>query len=100
MGNAFIFINTEPGSETEVLRQIRQKPEVKEAHMVQGIYDLIAKVETESKNQLRETAEEIRGLDHVRSILILMTVHSNSAQTIEIHPEKFKTNFPTFRINL
>jgi hypothetical protein len=59
----------------------RQKPEVKEAHTAQGIYDPVAKVETKSKNQLRETAEEIRRLDHV---------HSNSAQTIEIHPNGYQ----------
>ncbi|MBS7643120.1 Lrp/AsnC ligand binding domain-containing protein [Candidatus Bathyarchaeota archaeon] len=91
MAHAFIFINTEPGSETEVLRQIRQKPEVKEAYMVQGIYDLIAKVETDSKTRLRETADKIRGLNHVRSLLVLMTVHSDSAQTIEIRQKSDKT---------
>jgi len=84
MVHAFIFINTEPGSEIEVLRQIRQKPEVKEAYRVQGIYDLIAKVETEYTTQLREIAGKIRNFDHVRSILVLMTISSERAHAMEI----------------
>jgi DNA-binding Lrp family transcriptional regulator len=97
MVHAFIFINTEPGSETEVLHQMRQKPEVREAHRVQGIYDLVAKVETESTTQLREIAEKIRGFDHVRSILVLMTIYSEPVHVMEIRQER-RAEQPSTRV--
>ncbi len=48
MAKAFVFINVEPGSETEVLERLRKVPEVKESYFVYGVYDIVAKVETDS----------------------------------------------------
>ena len=67
---AFVFINVEPGSETEVLERLREVPEVKEAYFVYGVYDIVAKVETDSMDRLKEVITwKVRGLDKVRSTL-------------------------------
>ena len=67
---AFVFINVEPGSETEVLKRLREVPEVKEAYFVYGVYDIVAKVETDSMDRLKEVITwKVRGLDKVRSTL-------------------------------
>jgi DNA-binding Lrp family transcriptional regulator len=67
---AFVFINVEPGSETEVLERLRQVPEVKESYLVYGMYDLVAKVETDAMDRLKEVITwKVRKLDKVRSTL-------------------------------
>jgi DNA-binding Lrp family transcriptional regulator len=67
---AFVFINVEPGSETEVLERLREVPEVKESYLVFGVYDLVAKVETDAMDRLKEVITwKIRKLDKVRSTL-------------------------------
>jgi DNA-binding Lrp family transcriptional regulator len=67
---AFVFINVEPSSETEVLERLREVPEVKESYLVFGVYDLVAKVETDAMDRLKEVITwKIRKLDKVRSTL-------------------------------
>ena len=68
MAKAFVLINVEPDSETEVLERLREVPEVKEAYFVYGVYDIVAKVETDSMDRLKEVITwKVRRLDSVRS---------------------------------
>jgi len=41
---ALVLINSEPGAEATVLKALEAIPEVKEAHMIYGVYDIIAQV--------------------------------------------------------
>ncbi|MGO9644487.1 MAG: Lrp/AsnC family transcriptional regulator [Candidatus Bathyarchaeia archaeon] len=70
MATAFVFINIDPGTETAVLKILREVPEVKEAFFVYGVYDVIAKVQTESMDRLKEVISwKIRRLDKIKSTL-------------------------------
>ena len=63
-------MNVELGSEERVLKEVRQIPNVKECHRVYGVYDMIAKVEADSMDKLKEVVTwKIRRLDGVRSTL-------------------------------
>jgi DNA-binding Lrp family transcriptional regulator len=73
MDSAYILINVETGSEVEVLGALRKIENVREAHGVYGVYDLIARVEAESMERLKEIITwKIRRLDKVRSTLTMM----------------------------
>lgn len=75
MPMAFVLINAEIGAENEVLKALREIPEVKEAYMVYGVYDIIARVETETMQELKDTISwKIRRLDKVRSTLTMIVV--------------------------
>ena len=75
MATAFVLINAEIGSESEVLKDLGSIPEVKEAHMVYGVYDIIARVETETMQDLKDAISwKIRRLDKVRSTLTMIVV--------------------------
>lgn len=75
MATAFVLINAEIGAENEVLKDLRAIQEVKEAHMVYGVYDIIARVETETMQELKDTISwKIRRLDKVRSTLTMIVV--------------------------
>lgn len=54
MPTAFVLINTEIGSEEEILNELKKIPNVKEAYVVYGVYDVVAKVEAESMDKLKE----------------------------------------------
>jgi DNA-binding Lrp family transcriptional regulator len=45
---AFVLINPELGKEQGILKELRSIPNVKEAHFVYGVYEIITKVEAES----------------------------------------------------
>jgi DNA-binding Lrp family transcriptional regulator len=73
MDSAYILINVETGSEVEVLEALRKIENVREAHGVYGVYDVIARVEAESMERLKEIITwKIRRLDKVRSTLTMM----------------------------
>jgi DNA-binding Lrp family transcriptional regulator len=74
---AFVLINAEIGSEDEVLKQLKSVSNVKEAYVVYGVYDIVAKVEAETMDKLKEIVTwKIRRLDKVRSTLTMIVVES------------------------
>ncbi|MGD2142759.1 MAG: Lrp/AsnC ligand binding domain-containing protein [Candidatus Bathyarchaeota archaeon] len=75
MATAFVLINVEIGAEDEVLRDLRPISEVKEAHLVYGVYDIIAIVETPTMQELKDTISlKVRRLDKVHSTLTMIVV--------------------------
>jgi DNA-binding Lrp family transcriptional regulator len=74
---AFVLINTEMGSENEVLSALRKIENVKEAHIVYGVYDIVAKVEAESMEKLKDVITwNIRRLNKVKSTLTMMATEN------------------------
>jgi len=70
---AFVLINAEVGSEDEVLKELRKVEYVKEAYLVYGAYDIIAKVEAETMDKLKEViASKVRRVNKVSSTLTMM----------------------------
>ena len=67
MERAFVFANVVAGSEIEVLKELRNIPDVKEAYFVYGVYDIVVIVETDSMARLREISAQIRSLSNIRS---------------------------------
>ncbi|PVX23907.1 MAG: AsnC family transcriptional regulator, partial [Candidatus Bathyarchaeum sp.] len=53
MPMAFVLINTEIGSESEVLDELKKIDAVKEAYMVYGVYDVVAKVGADTMDKLK-----------------------------------------------
>ena len=69
---AFVLINAELGKEREILKELRGMSEIKEAHIVFGVYDIIAKVETAGADALKETvASKIRRIREIRNTLTM-----------------------------
>jgi len=72
---AFVLINAEIGSEDEVLQELRKLGNVKESYVVYGVYDIVAKVEADSMDKLKEIVTwKIRRLEKVRSTLTMIVV--------------------------
>jgi DNA-binding Lrp family transcriptional regulator len=75
MPMAFILVNVEAGADKEVLESIRKIPEVKQAYMVYGVYDIVAILEADTLEKLREcVTKKIRQLDKVRSTMTMIVI--------------------------
>lgn len=74
---AFVLINAEIGSEEQVLQELRKIKNVREAYVVYGVYDIIAKVESDTMDKLKESITwNVRRLDKVRSTLTMIVVEA------------------------
>jgi DNA-binding Lrp family transcriptional regulator len=70
-----VLINAEIGAESDVLKGLKDISEVKEAHMVYGVYDIIARIQTDTMQELKDIISwKIRRLDKVRSTLTMIVV--------------------------
>lgn len=77
MPMAFVFMNIDAGGEDEVLKQLRTIENVKEAHAVYGVYDIVAKIEAETMDKLKEIVTwKVRRLEKVRSTLTTIVMGS------------------------
>jgi len=75
MPTAFVLINTEIGSEPDVLKELKKIERVKEASAVYGVYDIVATVRAETMDKLKEIVTwHVRRLDKVRSTLTMIIV--------------------------
>jgi len=75
MASAHVFINCDLGSEKAIIQKLKGLEGVNEVHGIFGVYDIIAKVETDTVEKLRETITlKIRKLDQIRSTLTLMEI--------------------------
>ena len=73
MATAFVLLNTELDAETEVLNGLKMIDEVKETHLIYGVYDIIARIEAESMEELRKVIGwKVRRLTRVRSTITMI----------------------------
>ena len=69
---AFVLINVEIGSNEKMMDALKTIPEVKEAHQLYGVYDIIAQVESDTMLNLMDAINRIRQLEKVRSTLTMI----------------------------
>ncbi len=75
MPEAFVLISSEVGQEDQVIIDLQAIPEVKESYVVYGVYDVIARVEADSMQHLKDVVGlRIRQLDTVRTTLTMIVV--------------------------
>jgi len=72
---ALVLINTEAGFEETVLEKLKKTRNVKEAFIVYGVYDIIAKVEAEDLEELRNViSTRLRRIEGVKSTVTLIVI--------------------------
>lgn len=75
MDKAFVLINCDPGQEQSILGQLGKIDNVVDAQGTYGVYDIVARIESDSKSQLDNIiSDQIRKLDHVNSTLTLIPI--------------------------
>ena len=75
MATAFVLLNAELGSENEVLDELIMIDGVKETYLVYGVYDIIAKIEAETMEDLKNIISwKVRRIFRVRSTITMITI--------------------------
>ena len=63
----YLLVSTEPGHAESVLEALEKIDAVEEAYLAYGTYDIIAKIETDNMDKLKDTIIHVRLLGKVRS---------------------------------
>jgi len=75
MKKAFVLINCDLGKEKHLISELNEIENVRESHGTWGAYDIIAEVESETAESLRETITwKIRKIPAIRATLTLMAI--------------------------
>ena len=75
MPNAFVLFNTELGREEDIIRELKNMDEVKEVFREYGLYDIIAKVESDTTDKVKEIIIwKLRNLKGVKSTLTMIVL--------------------------
>ena len=81
MPTAYVLINCDLGSEDDIIRELKKMPETVEVSGVYGVYDIIAKVSSDSMEKLRETITwHVRKIDKVRSTLTMIVIEGQGGK--------------------
>lgn len=83
-GCAYVLIKVKPGppkkgfqsTGEEVFKNITKIENIKMAHIVMGLYDVIAFTEVVNLNALTEILIQIRGMEHVSDTITCTTLES------------------------
>ena len=79
MKSAFVLINCDLGKEESILTALRTMSQIKEARGTWGVYDIVAEVNSDNAESLRETiTSNIRKIPSIRSTLTLMPVEGQN----------------------
>jgi DNA-binding Lrp family transcriptional regulator len=75
LATSYVLINVDIGSEREVLNALKQISEVKEAHSVYGEYDIVARLEADTMEEIKNAISwGVRRLEKVRSTVSMILV--------------------------
>ncbi|HEU4605574.1 MAG TPA: Lrp/AsnC ligand binding domain-containing protein [Nitrososphaera sp.] len=75
MPKAFVLMNAELGSEDTLVNDLRKLDSVKEVYQVYGVYDIVAQVEADTMEKVKETITwKLRKLNGVKSTLTMIVM--------------------------
>lgn len=81
METAYLLIQCDMGSEVDIIEELLKIPEVKEVRGTYGIYDIFAKLESESREKLDEIlTNTIRKIPRIRSTNTLSPILSQGGR--------------------
>ena len=74
----FVLLNCDLGAEEYILDEFQQVPQIKNAHVTFGAYDIIAEIHAETQEEFERTVSmNIRRLSRVVSTMTLNVVSNN-----------------------
>ena len=93
MPTAYVFMNTEIGSESIVLEALKKIEEVEEAHALWGVYDIIASVKTDTINKLVSVIT--KKIENIKKINAKLTMIITESPMTKTHQEAVLLETPT-----
>ena len=77
MHKGFVLLNCDLGAEEFIVEELRKIPQISQAYVTFGAYDIVAEINTDSKEDFDETVSlKIRRLTRVVSTMTLNVINS------------------------
>lgn len=80
MLNAFVFLNCDIGTEPAILNEITDISGVSEAVQLSGVYDIVAKVSEQSREDIAKSVRKIRTIANIKSSLTMIVSEEEQQQ--------------------
>jgi len=77
---AYVLLNVDIGSGKDVLNLLEEMPDVKEAYQLYGVYDFIIQVEAETRQELKDLINRIKGIGKIRSTMSMICLKDGDVQ--------------------
>lgn len=71
---AFVLVNCESGSQQKVVSELESISSVSDVKKVNGVYDVIAKVESGTVQEIKKALNKIRHQQGIRSTITMTVV--------------------------
>ena len=84
MLNAFVFLNCDISTGPATISEISNISGVSEAVRVSGVYDIVAKVSEESREDIAKSVKRIRAMDNITSSLTMIESEEHSVKQMEV----------------
>ena len=79
MPMAYVLINTEPKNMESVVATLEKLDSVVEIFPVYGVYDIVAKIQAETMEKLKDIVTwKVRSLDDVRSTITMLILEAKT----------------------
>ena len=84
MTSAFLFINAELLFIENVINKLKEVPEIVDIYKVQGIYDIVARVNSDTEEKLKElVSERIRRIDKITGTVTVIIARETESSSSE-----------------
>lgn len=84
MLNPFVILNCDTGTEPAVVSEISDIASVSKAMQVSGVYDIVAKVSEESREDVANSVKKICATSNIRSSLIMIRSGEHAMKHMEV----------------
>jgi C4-type Zn-finger protein len=84
MLNAFVFLNCDISTGPTIISEISNISGVSEAVRVSGVYDIVAKVSEESREDISRSIKKIRAIANITSSLTMIASEEQSMKQVEV----------------
>ena len=84
MFNAFVFLNCDIGKNPSIVGEISNVSGVSEAVQVSGVYDIVATVSEESREDIAKSVKRIRAIDNIISSLTMIASEEPAVKQVEV----------------
>ena len=82
--NAFVFLNCDISTGPATVSEISNISGVSEAVRVSGVYDIVAKVSEESRQDISRSIKKIRAIANITSSLTMIESEEHSVKKMEV----------------
>lgn len=79
MAEAYVLINCDLGTEESVIKELKSIQGISEVKGVFGVYDVIARVTSESEVGIKKVIGRVRSMGNVKSSLTMMVVEGQGS---------------------